>query len=505
MMAAETLQPGTTLGALLEGFTPAGIWSSVGITGVALDSRRVERGDLFLALSGHRGHGADHIGEAVSRGAAAVAVEAARPDTVPTEFGGVPVVAVPALGEAAGHIAARLFGHPARDLQVVGVTGTNGKSSVSHFIAQALAVEAPCGLIGTLGSGLYGALRPIGRTTPDPVTLQAELAAQRAQGARWSVLEVSSHGLHQGRVNGVHFTTAVFTNLSHDHLDYHGDMAAYAEAKRRLFTMPGLRSAVLNLDDPVARDWLQSLPPEVTVIGYGVEEAARLCGVPLLEGLELTRTSTGMRLRVRGPWGEGELDTPLFGQFNAANLLAALGALLALECPFDEALRRLGQVRTVPGRMERFGGGDAPTVVVDYAHTPDALEQALQAVRPHTAGHLWCLFGCGGERDRAKRPRMGAVAERLADRVVLTDDNPRTEPSAAIIDAILAGMERPERAEVIPDRGAAIAWAIEQARPGDLLLIAGKGHESVQERGGERLPFSDRTTVQRLLPGGAHG
>lgn len=493
MMAAQRTTTGVMLSELLQGLTEGPVPVDVPVSGLTLDSRRVQPGDLFLAVGGGRTHGAAFIGDAVARGASAVLVDGDAADMNTA----VPLLAVMDLRGKAGLIADRFYGHPSRALRVIGITGTNGKTSVAQFIAQALSADAPCGVIGTLGNGLYGTVHTTGHTTPDAVTLHAELAAQQAAGARAVAMEVSSHGLDQRRVAGVAFDTAVFTNLSHEHLDYHGDMEAYALAKRRLFAMPGLRHAVLNLDDPVGRRWHGELAGQLACTGYSLDAARAGTGVLAARNLRLN--ADGLAFDVSGPWGEGHLATGLYGRFNAANLLAALGTLLAAGMSFEVALGRLARVRTVPGRMERFATPGQPVVVVDYAHTPDALDKVLQALREHCTGALWCVFGCGGDRDRAKRPLMGQLAESLADRVVLTDDNPRSENPWDIIEDIQRGMKEPDAVYVMRERAAAIAHAVRLAAPEDMVLVAGKGHETEQLIAGRVLPFSDRAAVAQLL------
>ncbi len=500
-MAALDHPVGMSLQTLLQGLAMEAVPADCRVTGLALDSRKVQEGDLFLALAGAQSHGADHIADALARGAGAVAVDAVDAYPARAEFAAdaVPLVQIAELRANVGVIADRFFGHPSRDMWIAGITGTNGKTSVSQFIAQALSIDAPCGTIGTLGSGIYGALHHTGHTTPDAVTLHAELAIQRQAGAKAVAMEVSSHALDQYRVAGVEFDVAVFTNLSHEHLDYHGDMTSYALAKRRLFHRPGLEYAVLNLDDPVGAEWFTELRSHVECIGYGFGKLAHEGPGQVLRGSALELTAGGMGFIVSGPWGSGHIGCSLLGRFNASNLLAALGALLARGVVFDTALERLSQVRTVAGRMERFGTSEQPTVVVDYAHTPDALEQALRALRAHCRGMLWCVFGCGGDRDRGKRPLMGQLAEALSDRVMLTDDNPRSESPWDIIGDIQRGMNDPESAYVMRERAAAIQHAIEMAEVGDVVLIAGKGHETEQIVGAEVRPFSDRAEVARCL------
>jgi UDP-N-acetylmuramoyl-L-alanyl-D-glutamate--2,6-diaminopimelate ligase len=370
---------------------------------------------------------------------------------------------------------------------------------VTQFAAQALdRAGSRCGVLGTLGYGLYGELRPGTHTTPDPIRLQGALAELRDQGARVVAMEASSHALYQGRSHGTDFHVAVLTNLSRDHLDYHGSVQAYASAKRRLFETPGLRHAVLNLDDAFGRGLQQRLAAGVQVLGYSLSPQTK-APIEALVATRLELRPGGLRIGVDTPWGRGELSTSLLGRFNAANLLAALGVLLALDMPLDEALARLGHTRVVAGRMEPFGGGDRPLVVVDYAHTPAALEQVLTALRAHCPGRLWCVFGCGGERDTGKRPLMGRTAQRHSNGVIVTDDNPRGEDPEAIVRDILAGMDAP--VAVILDRGEAIRQAITSARAGDVVLVAGKGHEQLQLVADGRLPFSDRQCVSEALYG----
>lgn len=510
MMAAQrsdTNEP-IWLSALLEGIAEVPAGSDRAVMGLTADSRRVRPGDLFFACRGIKTKGHEFICDAVRYGAVAVVYEAPS-DTLPALPVRVPLIGVADLPFKMGLIADRFYGHPSSSVSVIGVTGTNGKTSTSHFIAHALSkgVAAPCGLIGTLGSGLYGNLNPGLHTTPDAVSLHALLAEVRDAGAVHAVMEVSSHGLAQGRVEGVRFDVAAFTNLTRDHLDYHGDMDNYARAKRRLFTFPGLRCAVVNLDDPEGWSLLDVVRPEAEVIAFTLADAEAVEGrlralrpVSLLRGEISTSSRAGLQVQIAGDFGSGQLSSSLLGAFNASNLLAALGVQLACDVPLDEALGRLATVRPVAGRLEGFGGrAGKPLVVVDYAHTPDALEKALTTLRQLCQGRLWCVFGCGGNRDRGKRPQMGAIAERLADRVIITDDNPRDEDPALIANEILAGIQRPASISVIHARAEAIAFAVGGAQGEDVVLIAGKGHEDYQELRGQRRPFSDRQQVAWLL------
>ena len=493
-----------TLAELLAGFAevPAEL-ADRPVIGLAADSRRVRPGDVFFAVRGGNRHGLEFLEAVQAAGAIAVVWEPPYAGPVPAAGSGSPLLAMPDLRRNLGLIASRFYAEPSRHMAVVGITGTDGKTSCAHFIAQALSdTEAgPCGLLGTLGLGVYGAVEPTLHTTPDVLAVQRWLAKLAADGRRYAVMEASSHALDQGRVEGVEFTVAVLTHLSRDHLDYHGTLEAYAAAKRRLFLSHRPRWAVLNLDDAfgrgIAADLRGAIP--TTVIGYGLgERPARLERWVWSETLDLS--PTGLRLGIRSSWGDGELQVGVLGRFNASNLLAALATLLALDRPLSEALTRLARTVPVPGRMERLGGElNQLLAVIDYAHTPHALEQVLIALREHGGPRLWCIFGCGGDRDPGKRPLMGAMAERWADRVIVTDDNPRTEDPNRIVSAILAGMQQPERAEVIRDRQTAIVQVLAEATVGDIVLIAGKGHEDYQIIGVERRPFSDRAVVQHYL------
>ena len=495
MMAAQQFQPETRLSALLGSSIVLPTQHDPVITGVVLDSRKVRPGDLFLALCGTLSDGREFIDVAIEKGAVAVAWES--PVGAQIEIRRrIPLIPVPDLRQYAGEIAARFYANPSAAMQVIGITGTNGKTSCSHFLAQALGDTSSVGVIGTLGNGLFGALQKSGNTTPDPVTLQLLLAQFRDQGTSRTVMEVSSHALEQGRVQGVDFDIALFTNLSRDHLDYHGSMVSYAAAKRRLFNMPGLRTAVINADDEFGRELLGSLPEGVRACGYTLQQ--RNDTALMVTGTDLRLSPKGLQMEVRTPWGSSTLESSLLGRFNASNLLAVLTVLLMLDVPLNRAVARLAQLTPVPGRMEAFGGSGVPLVVVDYAHTPDALEQVLIALQGH-GKRLWCVFGCGGDRDRGKRALMGAVAGQYADHVVITDDNPRSEEPEAITADILAGIPGYIDVEVCHDRATAIAGVIRQASVQDVVLVAGKGHEQFQQIGDLKRPFSDRDVVRDTL------
>ncbi|MEO8003369.1 MAG: UDP-N-acetylmuramoyl-L-alanyl-D-glutamate--2,6-diaminopimelate ligase [Betaproteobacteria bacterium] len=474
---------------------------SIRASGVALDSRKIKRGDLFLAYPGQRADGRAHIAQAISAGASAVIWE--RSGFQWDAGWRVPNLGVTDLRMHVGEIASRFFEYPSRDLWLAGVTGTNGKTSCSHWIAQSLGgLGRKTAVIGTLGSGFPGALDFAMNTTPDAVSLQARLAALRTEGAFGCAMEVSSHGLDQGRVEGVEFDVALFTNLSRDHLDYHGSMEDYGAAKAKLFRWPGLKHAVVNVDDEFGRSLAQSIDrSRVNVLGYGL-------GRGEIAGHKLDLSTRGLKLEISTPWGAAQLRSRLIGEFNATNLLGVLGVLMTTEMALHDAVEAIAQVEPVPGRLQMIRLPDAPLVVVDYAHTPDALEKVLQTLRALLApgASLICVFGCGGDRDAGKRPVMGEVATRLAHRAIVTSDNPRSEDPRAIVEEIAAGSHPNYEIEI--DRSAAIFKALQSASTEDVVLIAGKGHETYQEIGGQRLPFDDtlvaREGLRRRMGGASH-
>jgi len=463
----------------------------VTVTGIELDSRRVQSGYAFLAVAGARTHGLQHVVQAQANGAAIVIHDGLAEAPAMK----IPLVAVPGLGSLLSAIAARFFHSPSDHLTIAGVTGTNGKTSTAHFIAQAWQrTSGDAGTVGTIGYGPIGRLKPANMTTPDPISLQAMLSDCIDQGVEKLAMEVSSHALDQGRCDDVAFDAAVFTNLSRDHLDYHGTMEAYANAKRRLFIDYHPRFAVINLDDAFGKVLATEIANGTQVFTYGTNGSSEL------RGSVLNMDSMGMKIRLASPWGEGELRTGLLGAFNISNLLAAAGTLALLGMPWSQVIDQMEMMRAVPGRMHCMGGEvDQPVVVVDYAHTPDALQHALRALRSHLHGRLVCVFGCGGDRDKGKRPMMAQIAESLSDRIVLTTDNPRSEDPAAIIRDMTAGLEHPELAKVVIDRASAIRQAIHESGPGDIVLVAGKGHEAWQEVCGRKIPFSDEAAVHSAL------
>ncbi len=483
---------------------------------LTLNSRTATADSLFLACCGRQHHGLEFAKDAVDQGCTAIAAEpdAAHPLATFAQQAQqlkVPVVAVERLSARASALAARFYGDPSAELEILGITGTNGKTSVSHYLAQALGYEQRCAFLGTLGGGYYGDFGECQLdtaptlTTPDAVTLQQVLSRLRHDGAVSVAMEVSSHALDQHRIAALHLSHAILTNLSRDHLDYHRDMFTYAATKARLFRQPGLKWRILNADDTLGRTLLGEHDPRLKTACYSLaadfdpkQPLLRHCAL-WLHVQEFTALPTGMHLSIRSSEGEGELISGLVGRFNAANVLAVLAVLLSRGAGLKKAFNQIARLRAVPGRMECFGGGTAPLVVVDYAHTPDALEQALTHLRDHCHGRLITVFGCGGERDPGKRPLMGRIAERLSDQVIITDDNPRHEDGDAIIAAIGAGMNHPEQARIERQRGLAIRIALARAGLADVVLVAGKGHETTQDMGALKVRFSDRAQVVQAL------
>jgi len=501
MMAARALSDMPTLKQLVEGFVEVADTDDTRVSAVCIDSRRVNPGDLFIALPGTRASGVDFMPEAVERGAAAILVDSG--SEIQAGPYPVPVYSVPDLKFKTGLIAGRFYNHPSRELNIIGITGTNGKTSVCHFLGQALSrcCGPVVGTIGTLGHGIFGKPLSGNNTTPDAVTVHGLLSRFRDERAREVVMEVSSHALDQGRVSGVRFKTAVFTNLSHDHLDYHGDMKRYAGAKQRLFFSEGLQNSVINLDDPAGRELAERLQGRHRVIGYGLVEDLSLEYQPQLavRAVVVHEDMYSHALNISSPWGEAMVQVNLPGTFNSYNVLAVLSVLCLHGVEFSTALKMLAGLRSVPGRMELFCHAESARIFVDYAHTPDSLAQTLSFLRRQCSGKLICVFGCGGDRDKTKRPQMGRVAGELADHLILTTDNPRNEPPGKIIRDIVSGISEGVSYEIEPDRRLAICSAIRMAGCDDVILVAGKGHELYQEAGLQKTPFNDRQVVEQLL------
>ena len=484
------MTPQTSLSDLLEGFAP--VPRDCAIAGIQCRSTAIRPGDLFAACRGTRRHGLEGLPEALAQGAAAVIYEP-DPDQAPPGAD-VPCVAVPGLSRALGTIAGRFYRDPSARLPVIGITGTDGKTSTSHLIAQILdALEESCGMIGTLGAGRLAALHSTGLTTPDAVRLQAELFDMVQRGDTVAVLEVSSHALDQHRCDGVRFDTAVFTTLGRDHLDYHQTPERYAAAKRRLFTELDPERSILNIDDPFGRELAEQMGPgpqlHTCAIDVPAGSTARITGMTP-KGLAFEWTAEGETHAVQAPG--------LYGRFNVMNLLLSATAVQARGTPMTKVATAMEGLSPVPGRLERVAEASGP-VFIDYAHTPDALEAALGALREHFGADIHCVFGCGGDRDRGKRPQMGEVAQRLAGRVTLTDDNPRSEPPERIVQDILDGIPEPARVAVQHDRAGAIRQAVQGAGSGEVVLIAGKGHETEQLAAGKTRPFSDHAAVRAAL------
>jgi UDP-N-acetylmuramoyl-L-alanyl-D-glutamate--2,6-diaminopimelate ligase len=487
-----------SLAALTEGFAP--LPAGVEVSDVTLDSRAVTPGALFLALRGRSHHGLEFAPQALARGARAVLYEsgaeklaqALRPGP------GTCVAAVPQLAERAGVIAGRFFGAPSQHLTIAGITGTNGKTTCAWLLAQALQLcRRPAAYIGTLGFGVPPQVTATAHTTADAVSVQRQLAALRSLGAECVSMEVSSHALDQARVAGVRFHTAAFTNLTRDHLDYHGSMAAYGAAKARLFVWPALAQRVINIDDEFGARLAQQ-PSDVPLTVTTRGAAPR--GVSFVRAPRATPDPGGLTIDIESSWGSAELAVRLIGEFNVENVLTVLAVLLAWGIALADATRALAASRPASGRMEMFGGrGRTPLAIVDYAHTPDALAKALRAARLHCRGELRVVFGAGGDRDAGKRPLMGAVAAELADDIILTDDNPRSEDAARIVAEIAAGVAQRARLLIEHDRARAIRLALQRSGPDDVVLIAGKGHEDYQIVGRERRSFRDQAVVSAVL------
>lgn len=464
-----------------------------GFKHMTADSRQVKTGSVFVAYKGEAADGRHYIEQAIKNGAEAVVWE--QPGFNWDASWQVPNQGVDHLKQKVGEIASEFYGQPSQQLWMIGVTGTNGKTTCTHWLAQAFsALNKKAAVIGTLGNGILSAgLSETKNTTPDSILLHEMLADYLHQKAEVVAMEVSSHGLDQGRVNGVAFDIAVFTNLTRDHLDYHGDMATYANAKKKLLEWDGLKVAVLNGDDEFGAEVAAELKAKNRrVLTYGMTNKS--CDV-LAESVEFSEH--GITLSVITPSGKATVLVNVVGQFNAYNLLAVLTTLLASDVSLKDAIKALAILKPVTGRMQQYGGGLMPLVVVDYAHTPDALEQVLKSLRAQTKGQLICVFGCGGDRDSGKRPLMGKVASELADRVVVTSDNPRSESSSAIIQAVMDGVK--QNAISIENRADAISHAIKNAQSGDVILLAGKGHENYQEIAGVKYRFSDIEMAQKFL------
>jgi UDP-N-acetylmuramoyl-L-alanyl-D-glutamate--2,6-diaminopimelate ligase len=480
--------------------------AAVQVNGMNLDSRAIAAGEIFVALVGAKIDGRQFIAKAVEQGAVAVLVEADKQWQGVNWIGCVPVIAVDNLAQHVSAIAGRLFDQPSKQCRLIGVTGTNGKTTCSLLISQLAALlskaeKTTAAVVGTLGYGLLDAnavaplgqqinsLQTTGLTTPDAVSLQKILAQLVTQKATTIAIEVSSHSLVLGRVAGLHFDTAIFSNLTQDHLDFHGDMVSYGKAKAQLLNYPGLRHAIINYDDAWAKKLLGNVPQSVTAHSFSLND-----GQADIYLSDLRLTATGASAQLHSPWGEANFESPFIGKFNLSNLLAVITASCVAGAPLQKVVELVPQLQAAPGRMQSVALADSQQdiqLLVDYAHTPDALDNALRAIREHTQSRVWTVFGCGGDRDKTKRPLMGRIAEKYSDYVIITNDNPRSEEPSAIAADIIRGLHNPNGCLVIADRAQAIDFAVQQAKPGDLILVAGKGHEDYQIFADQTIPFSD--------------
>lgn len=487
--------------------------ANIVVRNLCLDTRQLKTGDAFIALAGTKVDGRNFIAKAIELGAAVILVEADKNWQGIDWLGAVPVIAIDNLPSRVSEIAGYFFGEPSKKIPLIGITGTNGKTTCSLLAAQLLArLQKKSAVIGTIGYGLLDTsviaplaqqismLTSTGLTTPDPITLQRILSELVGGGAASIAIEVSSHSLQQKRVAGVQFSSAIFTNLTQDHLDYHGDLQSYGNVKARLLQMPQLQTAIINLDDDWASGLVKKAPANVNVIGYSIKKVADVYAA------KIELHAQGVRAHLHTPWGEADIDSPLLGQFNLSNLLAVIAAIGAQGFSLTEMVPLIAQLEPAPGRMQSVVVDQTAQeiqVIVDYAHTPDALENTLNAIHQHKAGRVWTVFGCGGDRDKSKRQQMGKIAERLSDYVIVTNDNPRSEDPSSIAAEIVRGMIHPSGCLVIADRAQAIDFAVQQAKAGDIVLIAGKGHEDYQIFANQTLPFSDskhaRLSLQRRI------
>jgi len=494
---------------LLEGFIDDALIDQcrdITVNAIVQDNRKARSGNLFIAHQGYNTHGLLYAQDAVAKGVSVVLWDGDlenRNEILDSISNKVLCIQCHDLKHKVGPIASRYYDQPSLSLNMIGVTGTDGKTSIAHYLAQCLdAYDVHCGILGTLGNGFINDLHPTGLTTVDALLVQKTLADIQQAGARHVVMEVSSHGLDQGRVNGVAFTTAVFSNMAQDHLDYHGTLDNYANAKKRLFYTPGLGSAVINLDDEFGRTLAKEVREHVCVWGYSLEpdvSAYEDCADYLVTALDIKPFERGCHLSVSTPKGDGKFDIPLLGRFNVSNALAVLSTLLISQFSFENAIKSLSSIRSVDGRVEIIAEHDKPIVVVDYAHTEQGLSAVCRSLRDHFSGNVWCVFGCGGDRDRSKRPLMAKVAEQYADKIIVTTDNPRHEDPQVIIDEVMSGFSSLENVEAVIDRRQAIDIAISNAQPGDVVLLAGKGHETSQIVGDVHIAFDDRRVAREFL------
>ncbi|WP_373779100.1 UDP-N-acetylmuramoyl-L-alanyl-D-glutamate--2,6-diaminopimelate ligase [Glaesserella sp.] len=496
---------------LLPFFPELTTWTELtDLNNMTLDSRQVQQGDLFVALKGHQVDGRQFIEKAIAQGAKLVLAEANAPQQaveLEPKFAkfnadrtACKVLSVPNLPQILSAVAGAFYGEPSKKLTLVGITGTNGKTTTAQLFAQwNNLLGGKSAVMGTIGNGLYGQVQEAVNTTGSAIEIQHNLARFVEQGADFCAMEVSSHGLVQHRAEALDFDLALFTNLSRDHLDYHNSMEEYAQAKFRLFSELTSKQQVINADDEIGREWLAKLPEAVAI---SIDPKNKLSQQRWVQAQTVEFTLKGATITFDSSWGKGKLESRLIGVFNVSNLLTALGGLLALGYDLAKLIETAPQLSGVSGRMECLVSetdAEMPMVIVDYAHTPDALEKALEAARLHCDGNLWCVFGCGGDRDSGKRPLMARIAEQLADRVIVTDDNPRTEDPDVIFNDIMKGFRKPKAVQSMHIRQYAIEQAIAQAEPKDVILIAGKGHEDYQIIGTKKYHFSDQEWAKKFL------
>ena len=468
--------------------------SDVEVFGVSDDSRKIDEGHLFMAVSGENYNGSTFIAEALAKGVAAIAIDE-RDDIKMDPSFSVPVVKVRNLAGNRGAIASRFYDDPSSEMRVVGITGTNGKTSVSQYIAKALNFSGePCGVVGTMGFGIDDTFRSPGLTTPDAVSLQKIMNILKREKAGTVTLEASSHGLVQGRLDDIEVDIAVFTNITRDHLDYHGSFGEYQSAKQKLFEFESLSAAIVNIDDPFGTVLVDGLADSVQEVTYSVNntDADIHC-------VSLAFSNIGFEASLETPWGSFDVKSNLLGEFNVSNLLCVAGVMGCLGFSVEEMQKGISVLKNVKGRMDLIDGGSIADVVIDYAHTPDALEKAIKALMLHCKQDIWCVMGCGGDRDKGKRRLMGEVSTRLAQHTIVTDDNPRFEDPMIIINEIESGAVFGAKITIEPERKLAISFALDHANENDIVLIAGKGHEDYQEIQGSRHPYSDYDVVKNFM------
>lgn len=504
MMPAIKQQSGKLLSVLLSDIKVIDVKNDCVINSVQIDSRLVSVGDLFVALSGSADNALSYLDEVVTAGAVCIMYASDEAREYKQQLNNcrnkIIQIEIDSVRDVVGIIMSRFYDEPSKQLDVIGITGTDGKTSVSRFIAQTLSVDTKTAVIGTTGNGLWGELVAATHTTPDVVSLHKMLFDLKNESASTVVMEVSSHGIEQKRIAGVDINTAVLTNVTRDHLDYHGTVENYRDVKKQLFSQESIKNVVVNLDDAVGNELAVALHGTKNVWGYSLS-LINSVKFNTIYAKTITITSNGFNVEAVTPLGIAEFYLPLLGRFNVSNALTTLCVLLLNNVDLAEAVGRIEKIQTAPGRMECFKSEEKPLVVVDFAHTPKALELALQALSEHCKGKVWCVFGCGGDRDQGKRPLMAVAAEKYSDNVVLTDDNPRKEKSEIIHEQVLLGFENKNQVIVIASRKDAIEYAIEKASVDDVVLIAGKGHEEFQLIGDLKIPFSDRIEVQRIIGG----